>query len=63
MEPRHFARSLWAYALIAAGGLLLLSNFGLIPAVHIREWWPLVLILVGVRVLLWPRRRECASRT
>ncbi|HEU0199346.1 MAG TPA: DUF5668 domain-containing protein [Burkholderiaceae bacterium] len=42
-----------AIVLIVLGALFLLSNLGLIP--HIRpllaQWWPLILIAVGVYLL------------
>ena len=60
MNPRHTARSLWAFVIIAIGCVMLASNFDLIPTVHMRQWWPAILVLVGLRVLLWPRRtRHC----
>jgi hypothetical protein len=60
MNTPYTARSLWAFVIIAIGCVLLASNFGLIPAVHIHQWWPVILVLVGVRALLWPRRvRHC----
>ena len=45
-----------AIILIALGGLFLLGNLGLIPRLGplIAQWWPLILIVVGLS-LLWRR--------
>lgn len=60
MNTSLTARSLWAFVVIAIGCLLLASNFDLIPAVRLHQWWPVILVLVGVRALLCPRRsRHC----
>jgi len=42
-----------AAVLIIVGTLFLLSNFGLIPQIGplLRQWWPLILIIVGVLML------------
>ncbi len=46
----------WPVLLIVLGGLLLLSNLGILPLGELRAlaatWWPLVLILIGVTSLL-----------
>lgn len=49
--------SLGAIVLIVLGALLLLSNLGVIPRLGslFTTWWPLILIVVGVSLLL--RRR------
>lgn len=54
MKPRA---SFGALVLIVLGSLFLLSNLGVIPrlAPLFATWWPLILILVGVSLLL--RRR------
>jgi hypothetical protein len=43
-----------AVILIVLGALFLLSNFGLIPRIGplLAQWWPLILIVVGVSMLL-----------
>jgi hypothetical protein len=40
--------------LVVLGALFLLSNFGLIPHIGplFRQWWPLILILAGVYMLM-----------
>jgi hypothetical protein len=48
-----------AVVLIVLGVLFLLSNQGLIPRLGplLREWWPLILIAVGVGLLFRRRGR------
>ena len=43
-----------ALVLIIVGTLFLLSNLGVIPQLGplLRQWWPLVLIVVGVLILV-----------
>jgi hypothetical protein len=48
-----------AYILIALGVIFLLSNFGLLPHPFMAQWWPLILILVGILLLL--RRRAAKN--
>jgi lia operon protein LiaF len=54
MKPRS---GFGAIVLIVLGSLFLLSNLGIIPRLGplFATWWPLILILVGVSLLL--RRR------
>jgi hypothetical protein len=46
----------WPIVLIVVGGLLLLSNLGILPLGELKallaKWWPLILILIGVVSLL-----------
>ena len=46
----------WPVLLIVIGGLLLLSNLGILPLGEVKAlaatWWPLILILIGVTSLL-----------
>lgn len=46
----------WPIVLIVVGGLLLLSNLGILPLGELKallaKWWPLILILIGVFSLL-----------
>lgn len=46
--------NLGAYILIALGTYFLLSKFGWIPSLGplIAEWWPVILIIVGVSMLM-----------
>jgi len=43
-----------AIILVAVGATFLLSNHGYIPrlAPLLREWWPVILIVVGVTMLV-----------
>jgi len=43
-----------AYILIGLGILFLLANLGWIPPVRllVAQWWPLILIIVGILVLI-----------
>ncbi len=43
-----------AIVLIVLGALFLLSNLGLLPRLGpiFAQWWPLILIVVGVAMLL-----------
>ena len=43
-----------AIVLIVIGVLFLLSNLGMLPRLGplIAQWWPLILIIVGVSMLL-----------
>ncbi len=45
--------------LIALGVLFLLSNFGLLPRLWplLAQWWPVILIVVGISMLV-KRSRE-----
>jgi hypothetical protein len=49
----RFRYSIGAIVLIVVGVLFLLSNHGLIPRLGplLHEWWPLILIAVGVGLL------------
>ena len=43
-----------AIVLIIVGALFLMSNLGLIPQIGplLRQWWPLILIVVGAIMLV-----------
>jgi hypothetical protein len=43
---------LWGVALVAVGGLLLINQF--IPGIAIWRYWPLIVIVVGVRSMFGP---------
>lgn len=47
-------RRLCALILILVGALFLLSNLGLIPQIRplLRQWWPLIPIIVGALMLI-----------
>jgi hypothetical protein len=42
--------------LVIVGALLLANNFDLLPLHWLRQWWPLILIAVGVMSLVRPDR-------
>ena len=42
--------------LVIVGALLLANNFDLLPLHWLRQWWPLILIVVGVMSLVRPDR-------
>lgn len=48
-----------AFILILIGVIFLLINLGVLPVRELRallaQWWPLILILVGVAMLIRPR--------
>ena len=48
-----------AYVLIALGAVFLLSNFGLLPHLFLKQWWPIILIAVGIISLA---RRSCCEK-
>ena len=51
-----------AVVLIAVGVIFLLINLGILPVAELRallaQWWPLILIVLGVWLLIRPRRGE-----
>jgi hypothetical protein len=65
MRPRSIVGPV---VLIVVGSLFLLSNLGWIPHIGqlLRTWWPLILIIVGVCMLVerawWPGANERTSR-
>lgn len=56
MKPTRGRAPIAAIILIVLGALFLLGNLGLIPRLGplLAQWWPLILIVVGVS-LLWRR--------
>ena len=51
-----------AYILIGLGIILLLSNLGWLPPLRplMSQWWPLILIIAGILLLL---RRKSGGKT
>ena len=49
-----------AIVLILIGGIFLLINLGILPVAELKtllaQWWPLILIVIGVWMLIRPRR-------
>jgi hypothetical protein len=48
--------------LIIVGALLLANNFDVLPLGWLRQWWPAILIAVGVTSLVRPDRTRRRSR-
>ncbi|HET7868331.1 MAG TPA: DUF5668 domain-containing protein [Burkholderiaceae bacterium] len=58
-SPRRRARrAIFGLAVIGIGTLALLDNLRLFDMALLRTFWPLVLVLVGLSRLAWPRRPE-----
>ena len=56
--PPHRRSVFWPIALIAFGGLLLLSNLGMVPATGwavLWRFWPIALVALGIDVLIGRR--------
>ena len=49
-----------AYILIVLGAVFLMANFGLLPHPLMKQWWPLILVLVGILSLI--RRSSCEKQ-
>jgi len=51
-----------AFVLILIGVIFLLINLGVLPVAELKallaQWWPLILILVGVAMLLRPGKGD-----
>jgi ABC-type nickel/cobalt efflux system permease component RcnA len=51
-----------AIALILVGSIFLLINLGVLPVRELKallaQWWPLILILLGVWMLVRPQRNR-----
>ena len=43
---------LWGIVLVVAGVAFLLSNLGYLPAILWKQWWPILLIIIGVVLVL-----------
>lgn len=50
-------RTFWGILFLLGGGLLLLDNLGLLPASAGRLFWPMLIVLLGVWILLRGRQR------
>lgn len=51
-----------AYTLILIGVIFLLVNLGVLPVAELRQllaqWWPLILIAIGIGLLVRPRKSD-----
>ena len=58
---RHRSRT-GAYILILVGVIFLLVNLGVLPIAELRQllaqWWPLILIAVGLSLLMRPSKEK-----
>jgi hypothetical protein len=58
--PRHAGSWLFGTAMIAVGGLMTAQNLGYVH-LQLRDWWPVLVILAGLSILLrgaFPRHRR-----
>ena len=46
----------WPIILIVVGMALLLAKQGLITLPSLQTWWPAILIGLGIKWLVWPRK-------
>jgi len=61
-QPTTGKQRLWASLFIAMGGLMTLDNMGIIHF-NIFDWWPLILIVVGVKMLLSDKHKYNLKHT
>jgi cell wall-active antibiotic response 4TMS protein YvqF len=54
--PREVRMSWSGVILVVVGVLLLANNFGLLPLGWLRQWWPAILIAVGLMSIVRPQR-------
>lgn len=55
-DPRRISRVIGGTLLLLVGILFLLQNAGLAHAGRIGDWWPLLLVWIGLSRMLAPRR-------
>jgi uncharacterized membrane protein len=48
--------------LVIVGALLLANNFDLLPIGWLRQWWPVLLIVLGVLSIVRPQHGRRSSR-
>ncbi|MGZ8259574.1 MAG: LiaI-LiaF-like domain-containing protein [Caldimonas sp.] len=48
--------------LVIVGALLLANNFDLLPVGWLRQWWPLLLIAIGLFTIVRPQFGQRSSR-
>ena len=48
--------------LVIVGALLLANNFELLPVGWLRQWWPVLLIAIGVVSIVRPQHGRRSSR-
>jgi hypothetical protein len=47
--------------LVVVGALLLANNFNLLPFGWLQQWWPVLLIAIGLLTILRPQRGRRSS--
>ena len=60
-EGRQTSRLIAGALLLILGVLFALQNLGVVRAGHLGDYWPLLLVWVGLTRMLGPRRRHFAS--
>ena len=50
------------FILVIVGALLLANNFDLLPVGWLRQWWPVLLIAIGVFSIVRPQHGRRDSR-
>jgi hypothetical protein len=48
--------------LVVVGALLLANNFGVLPLGWLHQWWPALLIIIGLLSILRPQHGRRRSR-
>ena len=48
--------------LVVVGAALLANNFGMLQLAWLHQWWPVILIAVGIWSILRPQRGDRRSR-
>ncbi len=61
MTSHSHDRFLWGLILVVLGVLFLLRNFGY-PIGDVWKWWPIILVLVGIRLIFRPPRPRSKPR-
>lgn len=55
-DSRRPARVVGGVLLVLVGAIFLLQNAGLVQAGRLSDWWPMLLVWIGLSRLLAPRR-------
>jgi hypothetical protein len=60
--PREVRMSWSGIILVVVGVLLLANNFGMLPLGWLQQWWPALLIALGLLSILRPQHGRRRSR-
>jgi uncharacterized membrane protein YfcA len=60
--PSEVRMSWSGIILVVVGALLLANNFDLLPFGWLHQWWPLLLIAVGLMTILRPQHGRRSSK-